>query len=117
MNEKITIKDIAEMADVSVGTVDRVIHNRANVSQHSKEKIEAILKKINYHPNVYASALAYNKSYTFYMLIPTHESEAYWEEVEQGAKKAMDTKREFHIDVKIMYYKRFDNDSFLQQSN
>lgn len=116
MNEKITIKDIAEMANVSVGTVDRVIHKRANVSQQSREKVEAILKKINYHPNVYASVLAYNKSYTFYMLIPTHESEAYWEEVEQGAKKLVDARREFHIDVKIMYYKRYDNESFLEQS-
>lgn len=55
---------------------------------------------MNYHPNVYASALAYNKSYTFYLLMPIHESEAYWEEIEQGAQKAIETRRDFHIDVK-----------------
>ena len=115
MSEKITIKDIAEIAGVSVGTVDRVLHNRANVSQSAREKVEKALKNMNYHPNVYASALAYNKSYTFYLLMPIHESEAYWEEIEQGAQKAIETRRDFHIDVKIMYYERFNNDSFIEQ--
>lgn len=115
MSEKITIKDIAEIAGVSVGTVDRVLHNRANLSQSAREKVEKALKNMNYHPNVYASALAYNKSYTFYLLMPIHESEAYWEEIEQGAQKAIETRRDFHIDVKIMYYERFNNDSFIEQ--
>ena len=115
MSEKITIKDIAEIAGVSVGTVDRVLHNRANVSQSAREKVEKALKNMNYHPNVYASALAYNKSYTFCLLMPIHESEAYWEEIEQGAQKAIETRRDFHIDVKIMYYERFNNDSFIEQ--
>ena len=115
MSEKITIKDIAEIAGVSVGTVDRVLHNRANVSQSAREKVEKALENMDYHPNVYASALAYNKSYTFYLLMPIHESEAYWEEIEQGAQKAIETRRDFHIDVKIMYYERFNNDSFIEQ--
>lgn len=115
MSEKITIKDIAEKADVSVGTVDRVLHNRSNVSQLAKEKVKKALISLNYHPNVYASTLAYNKSYTFVLLMPTHESEAYWEEIEQGVNKAMDSLRDFNIDVKFMYYKRFENQSFISQ--
>lgn len=83
---KIRIKDIAERAGVSVGTVDRVLHDRPNVSKPARDKVEKALKEMNYQPNVYASALAYNKSYTFYLLIPKHESEAYWEEIEEGAK-------------------------------
>ena len=65
MNDKIRIKDIAERAGVSVGTVDRVLHNRPNVSPKAREKVEAALKEVDYHPNMYASALAYNKSYIF----------------------------------------------------
>ena len=76
MLEKIRIKDIAEKAGVSVGTVDRVLHNRPNVSKSAKDKIENVLKELDYQPNMYASALAYNKSYTFYMVIPKHEQEA-----------------------------------------
>lgn len=113
--DKIRIKDIAERACVSVGTVDRVLHNRPNVSKPAREKVEKALKEMEYHPNVYASALAYNKSYTFYALIPLHESEAYWEEVEQGLKKAMELRRDFHIDVQLIYYERFNHTSFQEK--
>jgi LacI family transcriptional regulator len=68
----IRIKDIAERAGVSVGTVDRVLHNRPNVSQKALEKVSKALEEMDYQPNMYASALAYNKSYTFYLIIPKH---------------------------------------------
>ena len=112
MAEKIRIKDIAERAGVSVGTVDRVLHERPNVSKPAREKVEKALKEMNYQPNVYASALAYNKSYTFYLLIPKHESEAYWEEIEEGARKCEDVRRDFHINVEIKFYERSNEESF-----
>ena len=86
--DKIRIKDIAERAGVSVGTVDRVLHERPNVSKSAREKVEKVLAEMDYQPNVYASALAYNKDYTFYCIIPLHDSEAYWDEIEQGVKAA-----------------------------
>ncbi|MFW5496405.1 LacI family DNA-binding transcriptional regulator [Prevotella sp. SGI.167] len=116
MAEKIRIKDIAERAGVSVGTVDRVLHERPNVSKTAREKVEKALKEMNYQPNMYASALAYNKSYTFYLLIPKHESEAYWEEIEEGAKKCEEVRRDFHIDVEIRFYERSNEDSFRDMS-
>ena len=115
MNKRIRIKDIAEQAGVSVGTVDRVLHKRPNVSKKALEKVEKVLKEINYQPNVYASALAYNRSYTFYCLIPKHASEAYWEEIEQGIERCVDFRRDFHIEVKTLYYQRFQNDTFIEQ--
>lgn len=74
MKEKIRIKDIAEKAGVSVGTVDRVLHNRPNVSAPARKKVEAALMEMNYQPNVYASALAYNRSYLFYMVMQRRPS-------------------------------------------
>ena len=40
IHSKVRIKDIAERAGVSVGTVDRVLHGRTNVSGLSREKVE-----------------------------------------------------------------------------
>lgn len=117
MSGKVRIKDIAEQSGVSVGTVDRILHNRPNVSKMAREKVEAVLKKIDYQPNMYASALAYNKSYTFYCIIPKHESEAYWEEIEEGIAKACKMHRDFHIDVKILYYRRYDYETFRETFN
>lgn len=116
MIKKFRIKDIAEKAGVSVGTVDRVLHGRPNISKQAREKVEAALKETNYQPNMYASALAHNKSYTFHLLIPKHESEAYWEEIEEGAQKCEEVRRDFHINVKIRYYERMVEDAFKKES-
>lgn len=114
-NGRITIKDIAEKAGVSVGTVDRVLHDRPNVSPKALAKVRNALDEMNYVPNMYASALAHNKIYTFYCLMPKHESEAYWEEVEQGQLKACEARRDFNVHIKILYYKRNDETTFTEQ--
>ena len=114
---KIRIKDIAKRAGVSAGTVDRVLHNRPNVSPKALEKVKKALAEVDYKPNMYASALAYNKSYTFYSLIPKHESEAYWEEVEEGAQSACDRYRDFNISNKVLYYNRFSPETFAKLMN
>lgn len=111
-NSKIRIKDIAERARVSVGTVDRVLHKRPNVSPSAKAKVEKALEEMNYQPNMYASALAYNKTYTFHVIIPQHEQIAYWEEIEEGVKNAQEARRDFHISAEIHHYERFNAKSF-----
>ena len=112
MSPKITIKDIAKRAGVSVGTVDRVLHNRPNVSESALAKVNKVLKEMSYQPNAYASAMAANKYCTFYLLMPKHESEAYWEEVEEGAYFCVEQRRDFKITVKALYYNRFKEETF-----
>ena len=114
--DKIRIKDIAERAGVSVGTVDRVLHERPNVSKEAREKVEKALEEMDYQPNMYASALAYNKDYRFYLVIPSHENEAYWDEVEEGAAAGTESRRDFGISLHIMYYERFNPPSFIKTS-
>ena len=106
MSNRIRIKDIALRAGVSVGTVDRVLHNRSNVSKKAVVKVQEALKEMDYQPNMYASALAYNKNYLFYLLIPKHEKEAYWDEVELGVKECERIRSDFRIEVAIAYYDR-----------
>lgn len=113
-NEKITIKDIAELSGVSAGTVDRVLHNRPNVSKIAREKVEKALKEMDYHPNMYASALAHNKTYNFYCIIPKHKSEAYWQEIEEGAMNACEHRRDFKVNLKMLYYRRFEEETFVE---
>ena len=114
---KIRIKDIAVRAGVSVGTVDRVLHERPNVSPKALAKVKKALEEMDYKPNVYASALAYNKTYRFYILIPKHESEAYWEEVEEGSRSACERYRDFNINNNVLYYNRFSPETFARTMN
>lgn len=111
-SEKIRIKDIAERSGVSVGTVDRVLHDRPNVSKKAKAKVDAVLKEINYQPNSYASALAYNRKYTFCCLLPAHSCNAYWTEVEKGLRQCVLNRGDFHLSLFTEYYDQFDESSF-----
>lgn len=52
-----TIKDIAKMANVSIGTVSNVINGKGRFSEETRKKIEKILKQSNYMPNVAARSL------------------------------------------------------------
>lgn len=114
MSNRIRIKDIALRAGVSVGTVDRVLHNRSNVSKKAVVKVQEALKEMDYQPNMYASALAYNKNYLFYLLIPKHEKEAYWDEVELGVKECERIRSDFRIEVAIAYYDRSEPTSLVE---
>jgi LacI family transcriptional regulator len=51
-----TINDIAILAKVSTGTVDRVIHNRGGVSKKTEKIINNLIKKNNFEINSVASA-------------------------------------------------------------
>ncbi len=58
------------MAGVSAGTVDRVLHNRGDVSVSSREKVQKVLDEIDYHPNMFAIGLAAKKRYHIVCIIP-----------------------------------------------
>ena len=111
---RIRIKDIAQMADVSVGTVDRVLHGRSGVSEASRKRVEEILKKLDYQPNMYASALATNKKYAYACLLPQHEAGEYWTAVEAGIQEATATYSDFNIQACLSYYDPYNYLSFEQ---
>ena len=51
------IKDIASMDNVSIGTVDRILHNREGVSPTTLKKILQIIEDTGYTKNIMASRL------------------------------------------------------------
>lgn len=84
-----TIKEIARMANVSIGTVDRVVNGRGGVSPQTKAKIEQIIEKTGFHANVYARNLKLGKKVVIGVMIPLVDSEyGYWNLVLSGIKKA-----------------------------
>ena len=110
-NNRITIKDIAQKAGVSKGTVDRVLHNRGEVSKESRERIEAVLKEMNYEPNVYASALANNKEFLVIVVIPECVKGDYWSKIENGIIKFSQEMIHFNASVRIFHFDQIDPDS------
>lgn len=109
---KIRIKDIAEKAGTSIGSVDRVLHGRPNVSEEVRKRVEQALKELDYEPNRYASALASNKDYRFVAFIPSPELEPYWGEVSQGLQDAIQNYRDFNLSLEELYYNIFSPESY-----
>lgn len=57
----ITIKEIAQKAGVSIGTVDRVLHNRGEVSDKTKQTVLSVCKEFGYEKNLIGKALEMQK--------------------------------------------------------
>lgn len=112
-SDKIRIKDIARMAGVSAGTVDRVLHNRGEVSAHTREKIEKVLEELDYRPNLYASALALKRRrYSFAAMLPKAGGYDYWIEVSKGVNLAAREFSNLNITIELVLFDQYDSHSF-----
>lgn len=111
-DQNYTIKDIARMAGVSAGTVDRVLHNRGDVSPQSKAKVQKVLDEIHYQPNVFAIGLAAKKKYSFICLIPYYIEHDYWHSVVSGIERARQELRSFNVSVDYLCYYHGDENSY-----
>ena len=107
-NIRYRIKDIAKLAEVSVGTVDRVIHNRGNVSAESRRKVEETIEKVGYKHSIFSSSFAGIKSYKLVVIIPQHNVGDYWDLCEQGINKALFELSKIKNLVSFIYYNQFD---------
>lgn len=107
----ITIKKIAKMANVSTGTVDRIIHNRGRVSQENVDKVNALIKEYGYVKNIFASNLVLNKKYKFAVVMLQSEGFPYWEIPLKGIKKAATEFLNYGVKVDYFFFK-YDIKSF-----
>jgi LacI family transcriptional regulator len=88
---KATIKDIAILANVSIGTVDRVLHERGEVAEKTKTKVQRILKETNYSPNLLAQVLKSKKRFHLVSLLPEPtEGNSFWLKHPLGMARAIE---------------------------
>lgn len=116
MNKKYTIKDIAKLAGVSKGTVDRVLHNRGKVSPIALEKVNEVLKVIDYEPNLIARNLKNNKSYHICVLLPDPEVDPYWLPCVKGIANAIKEYKGYNLSVRTFYFNPEKKKSFIKAS-
>ncbi len=65
-----TIKDIAEMAQVSKGTVSRVLNEGPGVGKDTRQRILKLIESLDFHPNASARGLAVRRTNTIGFVIP-----------------------------------------------
>jgi LacI family sucrose operon transcriptional repressor len=65
-----TLKDVAQETGMAVGTVSRILNNRGYISEEARQKVEAAVKKLNYHPNEVARSLHKMKTNKIGLIVP-----------------------------------------------
>jgi len=113
---KIGIKDVAKQANVSIGTVDRVLHNRVEVSKTTREQVLKIINELGYTPNLLAKSLASKIKYSIAVLIPDSSNNAYWEKPLEGIKAAAREIRKFNFELQIATFDYSNENSFIQKA-
>jgi LacI family transcriptional regulator len=116
-NSKSGIKLIAQLANVSIGTVDRVLHNRPGVAEETRKKVLKVIEELNYKPNIIARRLVSKKKYTFAVLIPNPTQEnPYWNLHLPGVNKAEQEIKELGVFIEKLPFDQNDVNSFIKQS-
>jgi len=85
---RVTINDIAKMANVSRTTVSRVLNNKPDVSEETRQRIKSIIEECDFYPSVFAKGNKTKESYTLGVVIPYDSdyvlSNLYYSEVLRG---------------------------------
>lgn len=112
-NTRATVKEIARLAGVSIGTVDRVLHDRGEVSADTKAKIHSIIATLGYEPNILARQLARNRTYTFRALLPRADQDSgYWSLCLAGIRRAESDLAPYGTKVKVDEFDRYDRAAY-----
>ncbi len=70
MKGKVTLKQIAKELDVSISTVSKALRDSLEISQDTREKVQAFAKLYNYRPNNIALSLKNRKTKNIGVIIP-----------------------------------------------
>lgn len=82
-----SIKQVAEIAGVSIGTVSHVITGSVPVSEPLRMRVNAAIQQLNYHPNHVARSLRTRKTRTLGMVVPDMTI-PFFPQVIRGAERA-----------------------------
>jgi LacI family transcriptional regulator len=108
-----TVKEIARLAGVSIGTVDRVLHDRGEVSADTRGKIHAIIAKLGYEPNIMARQLAKGRVYAFRAILPRAEQDSgYWSLCLAGIRRAERDLAPYGTRLRVDEFDRYDRAAY-----
>ena len=111
-NETVTLMDIVRRTGLSKGTVDRVLHNRGEVSRKSYDKVMRAAEELGYKPNVYASLLASPRRIVIAVLLPYQAPDSFWALSASGIDRARESVEGLGGTIVKVEYDQYSMDSF-----
>ncbi len=101
------IKDIAKALGISIGTVDRALHERSGVSLKTKARVLQMAEQLGYKPNLAAQALKLNRRIEIAVVLPSQISH-FFDPLRAGIRSAADATVGMHVNVTFYEYPRMD---------
>lgn len=99
-----TIKEIAKAANVSRGTVDRVLNGRGGVNSQTEQRILTIAAAMNYTPNPAGKTLAIKKKHLkFGFILMNSTNNPFFLDVENGIRSRTADFETYGIEVLLRY--------------
>lgn len=100
----ITIKEIAQISGVSVGTVDRVLHNRGKVKKEKAELVLEICRREGYEPNLLARAMMMRKkNLRVAVIINNPGKNLFSEQVKDGLEAVLKEWKDYNVAFEYFY--------------
>ncbi len=66
---RVTIREVAEAAGVSVSTVSHVLNDYGDISPDTEQRVRQVMKELNYYPSSLARRMTKKRSYLFQLLL------------------------------------------------
>lgn len=105
---RVTIKSVAEAANVSRGTVDKVLNDRSGVSDEVREKVRKIAKGLGYTVNLAGKILAFQKNPIKIGVIISNKKNVLFKEIYKGIKLAHNELKDSGIIIEYCFMQKFD---------
>ena len=99
------IKQIAERLGISIGTVDRALHNRTGVKPETRKKILKAAEDLHYRPNVVARNLKLNRRLTIGVYLPGQIA-SFFDPLREGLRSVAKEVHGVQIDLRFRIYPR-----------
>ncbi|GHU17412.1 transcriptional regulator [Betaproteobacteria bacterium] len=103
----ITIKELAKIAGVSRGTIDRVVNRRGRVDKSVEARISGIIDKYGYKPNKVARALVNRKKLYVIGAISASVNNVFFRDVVEGVRRAEAEMKEFGVSLRYREVTKF----------
>jgi LacI family transcriptional regulator len=97
------IKEIARALGISIGTVDRALHNRSGISPATRAQVLKMADRLNYRPNVVARSLKLNRQLRIAVRLP-REIAAFFDPLRDGIRSAAERTVGVNLDLDFKTY-------------
>lgn len=108
MKNVLKLKDIAELAGVSLTTASMCLNGKAErykIAKATRERIERVMRERGFQPNIHARAMAGKKTYLIGVVLSGAANKSFWFDILDGVQRVIEP-RGYHMILSVSRQRR-----------